>query len=67
MSNKAKIIQLDVCPRKCGGCRDSDHHWIDQCDEGTGEPQQACKHCDATREYPDEDPDDQEYLDRFTE
>ncbi|KKN75782.1 hypothetical protein LCGC14_0376580 [marine sediment metagenome] len=50
---KDRGILLDVCPRKCGGCLDSDHHWVDDFDV-KGVPTQKCKHCPATREYPDE-------------
>lgn len=39
---------LGPCPRKCSECKDSDHHWIVECDE-SGEPIQICKHCSATR------------------
>ncbi len=42
------------CPIKCDVCRDSDHHWIDEIDE-TGEPILACKRCDATKPWEDED------------
>lgn len=45
-----------TCPRKCEVCRDSDHHWIAECNEETGEPRWACKHCPATKPYePDEE------------
>jgi len=50
---------IPPCPRKCSDCRYSDHHWLEECDEDTGEPQMACKHCDATKPYDYDDvPDD---------
>ena len=40
-----------VCSRKCSGCEGVDHHWMDDCDEETGDPINVCKHCDAVRPY----------------
>lgn len=43
-----------VCVYKCGVCAESDHHWLEDCDD-KGEPRMVCKHCSAVREYTDED------------
>ena len=61
MSETLKFIP--PCPRKCGDCRDSDHHWLAECNEETGEPQWACKHCDATKPY---FPEDDEHWDDYS-
>lgn len=46
------------CGIHCTVCEGSDHHWLPDCDEDTGEPIMVCKHCDATTEYFDEDDED---------
>jgi hypothetical protein len=46
---------MEKCPHKCSLCEELDHHWMEDCDEETGEPQMVCKHCDAVREYRDSD------------
>jgi len=46
-----------VCERHCSVCEGSDHHWMPDFDEETGDPHMACKHCDATREMTDDDHD----------
>ena len=43
------------CARHCSICEGDDHHWTPECDDETGEPVMACKHCDAVRPYADED------------
>ena len=45
---------MTLCP-KCSECLDSDHHWVEEIDEATGEPILVCKHCDATKPWEDED------------
>jgi hypothetical protein len=39
----------------CSVCDGMDHHWMPDCDEDNGQPMMKCKHCDARREYTDED------------
>lgn len=43
------------CRFQCSVCEGMDHHWLDHCPEDGGEPIQVCKHCPATRPYPDDD------------
>lgn len=37
--------------RRCSECEGQDHHWMEACDDDSGEPIWVCKHCDATKEY----------------
>lgn len=43
------------CLVHCSVCDGEDHHWMEDFDEATGDPLMVCKHCDAWREYTDED------------
>jgi hypothetical protein len=48
----------DFCETHCPICEGMDHHWMPDCDEHTGAPRMACKHCPAIREYVAADADD---------
>jgi hypothetical protein len=39
-------------------CKDSDHHWLEDIDDETGEPILVCKHCPATKPWVDLDDED---------
>ena len=48
------VLIREVCARHCSVCEGMDHHWMPDCTEEDG-PLMVCKHCDAVREYTDED------------
>lgn len=43
----------DPCSRKCTDCEGIAHHWMEDCDEETGEPVLLCKHCPAQKPWED--------------
>ena len=43
--------ELVKCTMRCSVCEGADHHWLDDVDEESGDPIQACKHCNATRPW----------------
>lgn len=43
------------CAKPCVECAHDGHHWMPDCDEDNGQPFMTCKHCDARREYADDD------------
>lgn len=43
------------CATPCVDCSDGGHHWMPDCDEDNGAPHMQCKHCDARRQYTDDD------------
>lgn len=47
-------IENSVCKRHCSVCEGMDHHWMPDF-TASGEPVLACKHCDATKPYPDDE------------
>lgn len=51
------VVIPTICTRHCGVCEGMDHHWMPWCDDDDPEPRMICKHCDAVREYTDEDGD----------
>jgi hypothetical protein len=44
-----------ACAKPCVECADGGHHWMPDCDDDNGQPVMKCKHCDARREYTDDD------------
>lgn len=48
-------LAKNPCPQPCTLCPDARHHWLPDCDEDNGMPLLQCKHCEAQREYADED------------
>ena len=48
------MVRENGCP-ECEFCEGADHHWMPDCDEETGVPIMACKHCPATREMTGDD------------
>ncbi len=41
--------------RTCADCEGQDHHLMPDCDDETGEPIMACKHCDFQRAMTEDD------------
>ena len=55
VSKEQTELAAKPCVRPCVDCADGLHHWLPDCDEDNGQPLMKCKHCEAAREYTDED------------
>lgn len=55
ISKEHRALASRPCAKPCVDCMDGGHHWMPECDEDNGEPVMICKHCDARREYTDDD------------
>jgi hypothetical protein len=55
ISAEQRMLGMNTCRVHCSVCEGQDHHWMPDCDEDNGQPYMACKHCDARREYQDDD------------
>ena len=55
ISPEQRAAAMNTCKIHCTVCDGQDHHWMPNCDEDNGQPYMACKHCDARKEYADED------------
>lgn len=54
VSEQQAHLASKPCLHDCGQCG-HDHHWLPDCDEDNGQPLMKCKHCEAAREYTDDD------------